>query len=179
MESYARLKLVQIFQEYMPREEGDSTYTTRANNIVNALLRKYRYEDDFKNAFWKILYNLRLKSTSSETLKELFEGKWKSADEFVNATDDDLDSRMGEYRRCIRGRCFQRLKDMKLFNDNLDSDASKEMNDSNHKEDSGGLQCPKCRSCNTEYLLLQTSRGDEGATARSVCLQCGHRWKFR
>lgn len=40
-----------------------------------------------------------------------------------------------------------------------------------------GEPCPKCRSRNTTYTLLQTRRADEGATEYWYCRQCNKRWK--
>jgi DNA-directed RNA polymerase subunit M/transcription elongation factor TFIIS len=177
MEVYAVNKLECIFHEYVPEpSETPGLYRKRAQNIVNALKKRYPFQDEFKLAFWKVLYNLVLnKPACYDNLHGLFNGKWNSAEMFINATHDELDPVKAEYRKRIRDAPFEKMNRMNdvLFYKELDEE------EINNKQTTSGLQCPRCHSGNTEYLLLQTSRGDEGSTARSLCNDCGFRWKFR
>lgn len=171
LEKHACKKLESIFHEYAVQpSDKPNLYNERARWIINAIKRHCVYEDDFKHKFWKILYNLKLKGqvASSCTLADLFSGRWKTAEDFVCATDDELDADKARFRHQIRNCVFERMKRTNDFISVIDK----------HEQD-GGLKCPKCSSIKTEYSLLQTSSGDEGSTARCLCLTCMHRWRFR
>ena len=171
IETYALNKLQMIFHEFRTQpSEFPNMYFTRSKCIVQALKHEYPYESDFKQAFWRILYNLKLKGTrSQDTLNDLFSGKWQSAHDFIKATDDELDETCAHYRHKVRYAMFERMENTKRLMDSLN-----EKND-----DQSGLLCPKCKSSKTEYLLAQNSSGDEPSTARCVCQSCSYRWKFR
>ena len=112
MEEYALNKLQSIFHEFQEQpEQYPDLYYIRSKCIVSALKKKYPYENDFKDAFWHILWNLKLKGERSRaTLHDLFAGKWNSATDFINASDDELDSVCAEYRHKIRFLMFERLE---------------------------------------------------------------------
>ena len=56
METYAAKRLMRIFKEYHADiSPQDNEMLSKA--IVNALITKTEYEDKFKVAFWKILWN--------------------------------------------------------------------------------------------------------------------------
>lgn len=184
MEEHALRTLEDLFHEYavQPSDLPD-LYSNRSRVIVNALKRKYPYETDFRLAFWKILWNLKLKGPSAaDTMKDLFNGRWKTADDFVSATDDELDEKSAEFRRNVRNAVFNRLQSTQKFISAITEKEDEGCNKDRQvvaEERAEGLICNRCRSANTEYLLLQTSRGDEGSTARVLCNNCGNRWKFR
>lgn len=49
---------------------------------------------------------------------------------------------------------------------------------SNKSEKRVGIaKCPKCKSANTDYYMLQTRSADEPMTAFFTCLDCDKRWK--
>jgi len=166
MEEYALKRLEKIFHCFQKEPIcNNGLYAKRSKLIVNALKKKYPYENTFRIGFWKILYNLVLnKPACKDNLNRLFKGKWKSAEDFVDATDDELDDVKSKFRHDIRHRSF----------------VQKQISNEIMKRNNGsGLTCPVCKSDFTDYTLLQTSRGDEGSTARVVCNNCNHRWKFR
>jgi DNA-directed RNA polymerase subunit M/transcription elongation factor TFIIS len=168
MEEYAVNRLTQIFYNY---NQGDLQSNRRmAVLIINALICKHNDMQSFKLAFWKILWNLHLKNKRSvnKTLHNLFGGKWPTVEDFINATDNELDEDCEVFRNEIKTREFKRIENTMKINKLLDGECS---NDS-------GLICNKCHSNNTDYTMLQTRRGDEGSTIYSFCKECGHRWKF-
>ena len=195
MEDYATRTLIDLFRNHAPAPDHfPDLYDVRARNIVDALKLKHPYEADFRRAFWKIRFNLDCKGPKAlETMEHLFAGRWRTAEDFVNATDDDLDSEKAEFRCRARNAYFDKMQHTKQFLEAV-------LNGSGSRSGRGGgggiggcgdggsegqgragngLTCPRCKATDTEYLLLQTSRGDEGSTARSLCNACGHRWKFR
>ena len=177
METYAVKRLMRIFKEYHTAiSPQDNEILSKA--IVNALITKTEYQDKFKIAFWKILWNLKLKgkARAHKTLDDLFNLKWKSAEEFINATDDELDYDSAQFRNNVRMREFERMQNTKKINEQLD----KEIDGAGVAVESTklGLICARCHSNNTEYSCLKLRRGDEGMTAFVICLDCKKRWKF-
>jgi DNA-directed RNA polymerase subunit M/transcription elongation factor TFIIS len=163
MEEYALNRLERVFQDFCPEpNDQKGLYAIRSRNIVNALKRKHPYVHSFKNAFWKILYNLTLNRPACQyNLEQLFDGRWETAKSFIEATDDDLDPVKAKFRSDVRNRdIIRKQNSLKLLSD-------------------VGLICPLCKSNDTEYTFLQTSKGDEGSTARVLCNTCEYRWKFR
>ena len=185
MEEYALNKLQAIFHAFREQpEEYPDLYFVRSKCIVAALKKKYPYENDFKHAFWHILWNLKLKGERSRTtLNDLFTGRWNNATEFIDASDDDLDITCAEYRRKTRFLMFERLENTKRFMQSLGETCNSSSTDENAdaRNNSGsnvGLICPRCKSNNTDYSFLQIRSGDEGSTAFSHCSNCQYRWKF-
>ena len=168
MEEYAVNRLTDIFCNY---NHGDlQSNRSMALLIINALIYKHSDVHSFKLAFWKILWNLHLKNKQSvqKTLNNLFGGKWRSVEDFINATDNELDEDCEVFRNEIKTREFRKIENTKKINKMLDGECT---NDT-------GLICNRCHSNNTDYTMLQTRRGDEGGTIYSFCKQCGYRWKF-
>jgi len=144
-----------------------------AKTIVKAMKHAVNRDlDAFKTMFWKLLWNLKLKGPrSTEVLKRLIDDKFWTPETFVIATDDDLDTECAAYRRHYRLLAFERIEHKTKY---------EVVNDDGQIEQRvGTLECPKCHSFDTDYLQLQTSRGDEGMTTRAFCNECQYRWKFR
>jgi len=169
METYAVQRLVQIFDQHKPRMDA-KTKTCLSETIVNALIEKNTTYAAFKVAFWKILWNLHLKGPerSKKTLDDLFDGRWCSVQEFINAKDDELDRECESFRQSIRLKEFNKMENTKRINAFLDKDI----------ESDSGLFCSRCKSNNTDYSLMQTKSGDESSTVFALCKNCGKRWKF-
>ena len=167
MEAYAVVRLTRIFNEYNFKESNNRLL---AETIVNALIKKTKNYDRFKLCFWKLLWNLHIKGThrSRATLDDLFNGRWKSVEDFINATDDELDADCEKFRQNVRLKEFRKMENSKRINAMFDEDGSKET----------GLICSKCKSNNTDYSLMQTRSGDESSTIFAFCKNCGKRWKF-
>ena len=167
MEVYAVNRLTNVFDEYNSQEPQNRLL---AETIVNALIKKTIKYEKFKLCFWKILWNLHIKGKerSSRTLDDLFNGRWSSVDDFINATDDELDRDCEKFRQNIRLKEFRKMENSKRINAMFDDDYVKNT----------GLICSKCKSNNTDYSLMQTRSGDEGSTIFAFCKNCGKRWKF-
>ena len=173
MEDYAVRRLMRIFKNYKDLTVADNKALATA--IVNALIVKTKVKDKFKIAFWKILWNLKLKGAvrSKKTLDDLFNRRWKTVQDFINASDDELDVDCAIFRNNVRMKEFQRMQNTKKINDLLDN----KHNDTPETVKLG-LVCSRCHSNNTEYSCLQIRSGDEGMTTFVVCLDCQKRWKF-
>ena len=174
MEHYAVQRLMNIFKNY------DETLTHEqclllSETIINALIIKTQTVPLFRQAFWKILWNLHLKGPerAKATLNDLFSNKWPTIDEFINATDDELDTTCDEFRTNIRKRDFERMEHTKRLNASLNNEQTETT-----QNKPNGLLCPRCKSNNTEYNLFQTRSGDESSTAFVYCTQCHKRWRF-
>jgi DNA-directed RNA polymerase subunit M/transcription elongation factor TFIIS len=57
----------------------------------------------------------------------------------------------------------QPVDDMKLFN----------------IKEHMGIKCPKCKSRNTSYRMLQNRSADEGMTSICNCNECSHSWVMK
>ena len=173
MEDYAVRRLMRIFKNYKNLTVADNKVLATA--IVNALTVKTKVKDKFKIAFWKLLWNLKLKGAerSKKTLDDLFNRRWKTVQDFINASDDELDVDCAMFRNNVRMKEFQRMQNTKRINDLLDD----KQNDTSEIVKLG-LVCSRCHSNNTEYSCLQIRSGDEGMTTFVVCLNCKKRWKF-
>jgi DNA-directed RNA polymerase subunit M/transcription elongation factor TFIIS len=175
MEQYGIERLVKIFQSFKtPNSESPDLYYVRARRIIDAIKKYNPDETGFKAVLWKIICNLEIngkRNNDKTTITLLFDGKWNDADDFVNASHDDLNPIKKQFRQHVKDeKKIRQAKAIDLYNSIQTRTTDRMMK---------GLSCPKCFSDDTEYLLLQTSRGDEGSTARSLCNSCGHRWKFR
>lgn len=42
----------------------------------------------------------------------------------------------------------------------------------------GLVTCPKCKSRNTSYTMVQTRSADEGMTTVCTCFNCGNNWRY-
>ena len=168
MEDYAVHRLMRIFKDYHPLITQEDNKALSCS-IVDALIIKTVNTQKFKTAFWKILWNLKLKGTSrsNKTLDDLFNNKWPTPENFIHATDDELDIDCASFRNNIKAKDFIKLENTKKINEMIDSNV-----------DTGGLICSKCKSNKTEYSLLQCRSGDEGSTAFVFCHNCNKRWKF-
>ena len=73
MEDYAVHRLMRIFKDYHPLITQEDNKALSCS-IVDALIIKTVNTQKFKTAFWKILWNLKLKGTSrsNKTLDDLF-----------------------------------------------------------------------------------------------------------
>lgn len=171
LDEYAINRFTTIFDSVREHCHEDNYHL--AIEIVNSMKDETSCDyDQFKLLFWKILSNvsdkLRSKEKCNRTLTELLVNhRWSTPLDFIRATHDDLDSDNALFRRNIRMNVFRRIEFMNKWNNE------------NTEHHEGLLECPKCKSKNTDFLTLQTSRGDEGSTIRAVCLDCSKRWKFR
>jgi DNA-directed RNA polymerase subunit M/transcription elongation factor TFIIS len=182
MEIYAINKLEHIFHGFVAEPTAyPGLYRRRAAAIVAEIKNCYPCEDDFRLVFWKILCNLKLNRPNCQiVLTKLFQGHWKTARAFVLASHDELDENKAFERMQARKLSFEKMQRTNAFMQEIEQKAV-HFGDNLHQENNSviGLLCPRCKSNKTEYLLLQTSRGDEGSTMRSLCNECGFRWKFR
>ena len=169
MEAYSVGRLFQIFNDHKP-QMNDTDKLRLAETIVNALIDKTKTYALFKVAFWKILWNLHLKGPerSKKTLEDLFNGKWSTVVEFINASDDELDSSCKAFREEVRLKEFNKIENTKRINAFISKDI----------ESDNGLFCSRCKSNNTDYSLMQTKSGDERSTVLALCKNCGQRWKL-
>ena len=104
MEEYAVKRLTEIFCNY---NNGDEQLNqSLALHIINALICKHNDVQSFKLAFWKILWNVHLKNKRSvkKTLNNLFSGQWPRVEDFINATDNELDEDCEVFRNEITTR---------------------------------------------------------------------------
>lgn len=172
MEEYAFNRLKKAFDTFSPQDHESNE--NLAHDIVREIKKRHPYYEDFKNCFWKVISNLVLNRPACEkNMSDLVHGtRWNTVNEFLDATHDDLDPSKSTERKEVRQAFFRKFNTAKTIE-------QKSIDTENDYSETLGLKCPKCFSDNTEYLLLQTSRGDEGSTARSLCNVCGHRWKFR
>ena len=168
MEQYAVNRLMRIFKEHYTNITPNQNRSL-ACTIVDALILKTKNTQKFKTAFWKILWNLKLKGhkRSKKTLDDLFDSKWSTPESFIDATDDELDEECALFRRNIQMKDFRKMENTKRINEMIDTSTN-----------AGGLVCSKCKSNKTEYSLLQCRSGDEGSTAFVYCHNCNRRWKF-
>ena len=174
MEQYAVKRLMRIFKHYDNGIKPDFNKTL-SETIVDALIQKTQCYDHFKTEFWKILWNLKIKGAvrSKKTLDDLFHGKWKTVEHFINASHDELDDDCANFRANVRLKEFHKIENTKKINALLDEDI-----DHSCSQFDTGLVCSRCKSNKTTYNLYQIRRSDEGSTSFCLCLSCGHRWKF-
>ena len=156
METYAVERLMRIFKQYKNEIKADDCKIL-SETIIYALIEETQTYDRFKLKF------------SKNTLDRLFNGYWKCVNDFINATDDELDLECAKFRQDVRLKEFNRMENTKRINEFLDQDAEKSEN---------GLICSRCKSNNTDYHLMQTKSGDESSTIFALCKNCGKRWKF-
>ncbi|AOM63451.1 putative transcription elongation factor S-II-related protein [Heterosigma akashiwo virus 01] len=155
-------KLSSIFNEY---DNNIDDNILLAIDIINEL---YRIQNDVerKYTYWKIISNIKLNPNKYYVLNSLLNDKLWTAEQFVHLTHDELDPSMHEWKKYVQMKWFDKYKQ------------DKENNEQTNQENSGLLQCSKCKSNNTTYNQLQTRRGDEGITNFAFCFSCGNRWKF-
>ena len=105
MEEYAVNRLIAIFQDY-DNEMSLEFNRSIAQTIINALIEKNQNYEQFKNDFWKLLWNIKIKGPerSKKTLDNLFNGKWNNVQDFINASHDELDEECANFRANIRLR---------------------------------------------------------------------------
>ena len=110
MEVYAVERLFRLFDAHKPQMD-DRDKVRLAETIVNALIEKTKTYVKFKEAFWKILWNLHLKGKdrSTKTLEDLFSGRWPTVEAFINATEDELDSDCEAFRQNVRLKEFNKI----------------------------------------------------------------------
>ena len=123
MEEYAVNRLIAIFQDY-DNEMSLEFNRSIAQTIINAMIEKNQNYEQFKNDFWKLLWNIKIKGPerSKKTLDNLFNGKWNNVQDFINASHDELDEECANFRANIRLREFYKMENTKKINASLDQE---------------------------------------------------------
>lgn len=151
-------KLQSIFDTYTTE---DRSYNKKVARAITSRLYKIKNKKVRKTYLWKIISNTKLNDNKEYVLDNLLVKRTWTPIKFMTLDHDQLSPEKAEWRKNVRMEWLRILEISK-----------------SEQAIVGILDCPRCKTNNTEYRQLQTRSGDEGITTFAFCNGCGNRWKF-